>query len=875
MAAQRQAEAQALTLMRSTHTPPPARATPDAPGAPTGATSRTTPLPNLLATFERLTQVSPRRDRRQRWWPFALIAALVLLMTGLFGALLLEDLASRKDALRRDVNSAAQQVAARFGAIKETVLARASEMGTHVMGSTRFDTVMHELMVTRPDVTRPEVTRPEVRRIAFFDENDTLRWLAAEGDDAFANDVAIETPPAALQRARTTQTLHVESAATHPTQRHAGLLLIVPVTRQDHYIGAMSVHIALADLLRESVQPDIAVRYQLSLLWHDPAAAGTSDNDSDDYDYSTRVATLPAGLHLAGRAVAQASMLPGGNLLWIAVALAFAVAGTLFVLARYTGRLVETDHALLAEASLRRAMENSLATGLRVLDASGTICYVNRAFCRMTGWSEADLIGSRPPFVYWPPHSIAENVRKHQRVLAGEAPAEGLEVVIQRPDGSRFDARMYVSPLQDDSGRQIGWLTSMTDVTEPNRIRNALAEAHRRFLTVLESLEAAVSVVADSGGAALLFANRSYHELFDGSAAAHLRLSRALAEQRTTAGEVVDTSTHRWFDARVRPLRWPGKTASGERGATLLIAADITLRKSMEDMVREQQEKVQFTARLMTLGEMASTLAHELNQPLTAIANYCEGTLARLSAGRLTHAELESALDKTAKQARRAGQIIRRIREFVKRSHPQRSAVPVQRIVEDAIGFAQIDATRRDASIQVSIEPDLPPLDADPLLIEQVLLNLLKNSIDASHAVPGARVQLKVVRRGEFVQFEVIDHGSGISEAHAARLFEPFFSTKPEGMGLGLSICRSIVEFHGGRLTVLANPQGTAGTTARFTLPLFPLPLSPFPLASPTAGNETAQLASDFSNVPADPPHPTPPIPTPHHLLRSKALRNE
>jgi hypothetical protein len=785
---------------------------------------------DLLATFERLTHDAPRRDRSRPWWPFAVIVALVLLMTGLFTALLLEDLASRENALRRDVDSAAQQLAARLAAVKETATATALEAGTGVIGPARLNAVMRELMAAKA----------EVRGAVSFDAQDAPVWGPVSPTiSAPMADIADATLARTLQRARTSAVpwfeLDEEQAAT--------LLLTVPISVEQRYAGAVTVLISLPDLLRESVQPDIAARYQLGLMWRERLLAGAVAEAA----YRTSPSMLPAEVQLAGSAVEPPSALPGGNLLWIATALALAVAGALFVLARSTARLVQTDRALLTEASLRRAMENSLATGLRVLDADGTIRYVNRAFCRMTGWSDTDLIGSRPPFVYWPVEARAENQDKLSRLLAGAAPPDGFEVVIQRRDGSRFDARMYVSPLQDDSGRQIGWLTSMTDVTEPNRIRNALAEAHRRFLTVLESLEAAVSVVADElddvhdGAAPPLFTNRSYRELFGDDAGAHRRLAQALmqtqAEPHAAGGEVADAVTQRWFDARVRPIRWPGETDAAERGATLLIAADITLRKGTEDIVREQQEKVQFTARLMTLGEMASSLAHELNQPLTAIANYCEGTLARLAAGRMSEAELAAALEKTAAQAQRAGQIIRRIREFVKRSEPRRRATPVQRIIDDAVGFAQIDAARKGVSIRVTIEPALPPLDADPLLIEQVLLNLLKNGIDASPAACGAVVELKAAPHddfAQFAQFDVIDRGSGISEAQAARLFQPFFSTKPEGMGMGLAICRSIVEFHGGRLTLQANAQG-AGTTARFTLPL----------ASPESANEAAQFASN------------------------------
>ena len=214
-------------------------------------------------------------------------------------------------------------------------------------------------------------------------------------------------------------------------------------------------------------------------------------------------------------------------------------------------------------------------------------------------------------------------------------------------------------------------MTSLTDVTEPRRIRTELAAAHERFVLVLQSLEAAVSVVSadlgDAGAKALRFGNRAYAETFGPGAAGHDRLQQALRGR--DSGEVHDAATDRWFDVRTREIRWPARSDdfTGD-AARLQIATDITLRKMSEEIARQQQDKVQFTARLMTMGEMASSLAHELNQPLTAITNYSEGTLARLTRGAMSADELKAALAKTAAQAQRAGGIIRRIREFVKRS---------------------------------------------------------------------------------------------------------------------------------------------------------------------------------------------------------------
>ncbi|MGA2550493.1 MAG: PAS domain S-box protein [Burkholderiaceae bacterium] len=481
------------------------------------------------------------------------------------------------------------------------------------------------------------------------------------------------------------------------------------------------------------------------------------------------------------------------------------------------------QQALVAETAFRRAMEDSLLTGMRVIDLEGRITYVNPAFCRMLGFAETELLGATPPYPYWPRERYPQNHVTLNQILTGRAPAAGLEVNVMRKDGSYFDARMYVSPLLNEHGLQTGWMTSMTDITEPKRIRQELAQAQERFTTVLEELDAAVSVY---GGYAdhdqLLFANRYYRRLFGTDAFGHRELSATHPaafgpERDATTNEVHSGTTSKWFEVRQRTIQW----VDG-RKVQMQVATDITARKRTEEMVRQQQEKVQLTSRLITMGEMASSLAHELNQPLTAIANYSMGTVARVRStiergDRTDPQELLIALQKTSAQAERAGKIIRRIREFVKRSEPHRRVINLRTVVDDAVGFAEIEAAKKRILIRTEIPEAIAEIQADPIMIEQVLLNLLKNAIDAMQDAIVREVVVQVVDRVGHVEFAVVDHGSGIAPDVDERLFEPFYSTKDEGMGMGLNICRSIVEFHHGRLWVQNNVGG--GCTFHFTLP--------------------------------------------------------
>ncbi|MGH8809376.1 MAG: sensor histidine kinase, partial [Noviherbaspirillum sp.] len=256
---------------------------------------------------------------------------------------------------------------------------------------------------------------------------------------------------------------------------------------------------------------------------------------------------------------------------------------------------------------------------------------------------------------------------------------------------------------------------------------------------------------------------------------------------------------------------------------------DISDRKRIEDLNRRQQEKLQSSSRLATMGEIASTLAHELNQPLAAISSYTTGALnlINIEAARRGTVDLDMlklALEKAGTQAQRAGHIIRSVHTFVKRRDPTREPVSVQALIDSVIPLVELQARQFFVIIQTQIAADLPAVLADRVMLEQVLLNLTRNAIEAMQHVDPARRILRIVAAldaetaaQQSVTVSVIDQGHGIPQEVAERLFSPFFSTKADGMGMGLNICRTTVEFHGGTLIHLDNPAG--GTIFRFSLP--------------------------------------------------------
>jgi two-component system sensor histidine kinase DctS len=306
------------------------------------------------------------------------------------------------------------------------------------------------------------------------------------------------------------------------------------------------------------------------------------------------------------------------------------------------------------------------------------------------------------------------------------------------------------------------------------------------------------------------------------------RFKKVLAGQATPQFETV---FQRSDGVRVPVLVFeaPLVDTHGRHTGWMSSVLDITDRKRAEELSRQQQEKLETSARLATMGEISSMLAHELNQPLAAISSYTAGALNVLSRGDdavlntsapVDLGMLRRALEQANTQARRAGQIIRSVHEFVKKREPRRETVAVQHVVDGIRALIDLQARQSYVSLVLEIEPDLPPVLADRVLLEQVLLNLTRNAIEAMQAVEPARRVLRIAaaQEGSRVAVSVIDNGHGIAPEVAERLFSPFFSTKAEGMGMGLSICRTAIEFHGGLLTHADNPGG--GTIFTFSLQL-------------------------------------------------------
>lgn len=649
-----------------------------------------------------MTETATQRPQGLQPWywtaPRIAVGLFVLALGALLWLLHRQDIDEQRTALISDTLWVEQNLRFHLARSQEQLQQLGQDYFSGELTGNRFEHRSKSQLVNNPGLILLQV----------LDEDGAV--LRGEPDQAVAGEV--------LRSEASIQTFGLSRSTGNPTfsaaytaGQDARFDIIVPHFRDGRHIGSTLGTYSVKALLAEQVPWWFAQKYRLSIADAGGAILGSKSNvEAEEELLSHQIPFDPPGhgLLLIATSYKAETGLMRNVLALVIVGLAAAVLASLWALRRHMLGRLAAEQALRNEHAFRKAMEDSLLTGLRARDPEGRIIYVNPAFCRMTGFTASELVGIKPPMPYWAPEEYETTLAMHQKVLAGLAPSEGVEVRLQRKDGERFDALIYEAPLIDAEGRHTGWMGSVLDITE---------------------------------------------------------------------------------------------------------------RKRAEELARQQQEKLQFTARLVTMGEMASTLAHELNQPLSAIAGYTAGCINRLDSGDLPRDELRNALGKLALQAQRAGRIIRRVHDFVRRSEPQRAVCAINVVVDEAIGFIESDARKRGVKIVRELAAGLPELSADRVMIEQVLLNLMRNGMDAMQATPPAArllvISTSAAESGLLVS--VADHGSGITSEIAKHLFEPFFSTKPEGMGMGLNICRSIIEFHKGRMWVDANPGG--GTIFRFTLP--------------------------------------------------------
>jgi PAS domain S-box-containing protein len=789
--------------------------------------------------------------------PLVAVALFFVAIVAALGYLRIEERERERQALQRDVEYTQQRLRLRLLERQEQLMRIAREVSSRELDIVDFRARAQTLIDEYP----------EMQGIAWIDERRRVKaslgsatataYQLRQGGDAAQR---TEIFRAFLQAKELHQPTYVQRLRN--TENSPLLQMVLPLSERGQFSGALLAEYSVDALHAYVVPPEVSARYAVSLLdANGTVLAGSAIPRKSAVSnllpwsppiqaYSMPISPVGEALQIRAQAYRASLGVIGSGLFWVVCTLSLMTAWMLIANWRHTRRRMQAQQALVSETAFRRAMENSMLTGMRAMDLQGRITYVNAAFCQMTGWSEADLVGRTAPFPYWPDGEREHLAALLEEELKGKTTVGGLQVRVKRRDNSLFDARLYVSPLVDAMGIQTGWMTSMTDITEPNRVREQLSASHQRFTTVLEALDASISV-APLGSDELLFANKLYRQWFGVLASGHLQLAAqagvpmpptndesrdnvdsfaglptdALPDTDTESNEIHIVELDKWLEVRTRYLSW----VDG-RLAQMVIATDITSRRLAEEQASIQTERAQTASRLITMGEMASSVAHELNQPLTAISNYCNGMVSRIKEQQISEEDLLVALEKTARQAQRAGQIIQRIRSFVKRSEPNRTRSEVSMMVAEAVELAEIELRRFNVRLNHYVAARLPALMVDPILIEQVLVNLLRNAAEAidmalrqtSRRIVELRVVPKVQDGKNVVEFSVQDTGKGIAPEVMARLYEAFYSTKVEGMGIGLSLCRSIVESHLGRMTAenIYNGSEIAGCRFSFWIPL-------------------------------------------------------
>ena len=805
--------------------------------------------------------------------PLAAVMLFLAAIVSAFWYLRAEEIEREQESVKRDVEYAQQRLRLRLLERQEQLMRVARDASNREIDAAEF-TSRAESMISQ---------YPELQAVSWIDDRRRFKAnYAAPGVhpaqqhalDEVLRPGDIESNYALARELRQP----VFSQPLAGSEPPGMLQLHIPLFDQGLFAGMVLGEFSVDSLLRYGVPPEVSARYAVALLdGKGGLLAGNTVNPREagtrllpwverTNEYEVPVSPIGNAMVLRAQAYRTSPGLVGNGLFWLVGALSVLTAWMLIGTWRHTRKRLQAQQALVAETNFRRAMENSMLTGMRVLDLDGRITYVNAAFCAMTGWSEAELVGQKPPFPYWLESDREVMNERLEEELHGRALPGGFQVRVKRTNTSVFNARLYVSPLIDARGHQTGWMTSMTDITEPTRIREQLSASYERFTTVLEALDAAVSV-APIGSEELLFANKLYRLWFGSDTVGHLGMvaqagvpasaahDDALDDVDPFAGLPIDTLTTaqpanneifvpelgKWLEVRSRYLTW----VDG-RLAQLVIATDITPRRDAEEQAAAQADRAQAASRLITMGEMASSVAHELNQPLTAITNYCNGMMSRIKGQQIDSDALLAALEKTAKQAQRAGQIIQRIRSFVKRSEPNRTPAEVATMVSEAVELAGIELRRRNVRLNHYVAARLPIVRVDPILIEQVMVNLLKNaaeSIDlAERPLARRSVELRVLPKTiegqNAIEFSVQDTGMGLAPEVMDRLYEAFFSTKAEGMGIGLNLCRTIVESHRGRMQAenIYNGPDVVGCRFSFWIPVM---------------DASSSVANDEAKVPA------------------------
>ncbi len=483
------------------------------------------------------------------------------------------------------------------------------------------------------------------------------------------------------------------------------------------------------------------------------------------------------------------------------------------------------------EALFRAVIENMPASFF-MKDLEGRYLYANQEFLERHGKTSADVIG-KTAFDF-APATMAGRYADLDRHVLESGQIQQNEFELDCLDGKTRVIIGVKFPIRDDNGEISGLAGYGIDISDRKAAEKALAESERRYRNLIESSPLPIVVHEDNQA---VFVNTRAAEMFGGQSPSDFEgLSildfvdppyREQVEQRAAdfyEGRI-DFSIDEFPLVRLDGTPFIAEVASSSiefegRSAVQIILNDVTARKTAEQAARQLQDELAHVSRVSVMGEMAAGFAHELNQPLAAISNYSIGALRRMRSVGMSQPDVERVLELVTDQARRAGQIIRRIRRFLTKEEQSREPVDLNDAIRETVGLLNGEALKHQVNIEMKLQEPLPTVQGDVLQIEQLILNLARNGIEAmgeSDLTPRDLVIETAADAEGGVRVSFIDSGPGLGPAAIEHLFDPFYTTKTGGMGMGLTICRSIVQDHHG--TLKAHPRETRGAVFEFTLP--------------------------------------------------------
>lgn len=484
--------------------------------------------------------------------------------------------------------------------------------------------------------------------------------------------------------------------------------------------------------------------------------------------------------------------------------------------------------------SLYRAVVDTAVDAIIVIDRAGAIRSVNQATERIFGYAASELLGSNVNVLMPQPYAGEHDGYLANYLSTGTKKIIGIgrEVAGRRKDGSVFPMELSVGEASA-AGEPI-FVGIIRDITERKAGEAALRQSELRWRSIVDTVPDAI-ILIDSAGTVESFSPAA-ERLFGYTADEVIgRNVKILMPQPYR--DQHDAYLGRYMRTGERHIIGIGRIVVGQRknGETFPMelavgefaspsgkfftgfVRDLTDRQEAERRIEDLQTELLHASRLSVMGQMASTMAHELNQPLTAVTNYLEAGRHLMSTGAAPPDRIADLMEKAIGQAQRAGEVIRQLRQFVSKGETERRTQNLNQLVEEALALGLVGARQLGVRVSLELEQELPFVVVDPVQIQQVVLNLVRNAVEAMEAVERRELTVATRVNEDEIEASVADTGPGIAPELADRLFQPFVTTKKTGMGLGLSICREIIEAHHGHLT--ASPRQGGGTVFRLTLP--------------------------------------------------------